>query len=273
MSLWNSLYWSGEAGSEALTQRLQQALTQHAYTLYNPFGLIPGRSYPVTLKLFLGPASGGWRRLLAEATQPADLAAVAAALSQDGLCLWLGLDGTGGRTVVYSGGQPADPAQALLPHCAPGRTAADLQAALEGRAPTSAEAAAPAVAMVPLDALPPELHEQARALDEGQIGRMFDKISKNMLPEGAPAGAHALLQGQGPDWNSEGGRRIRALVSCLALPADWREPDFVTLRTAYQLHARRKRSPQARLYPGDAEAMAAVPDALDYTPIYGGREV
>jgi hypothetical protein len=59
-------------------------------------------------------------------------------------------------------------------------------------------------------------------------------------------------------------------MDCLRIP-DWRDPDFVTLRDAYALHKRRERSPNATLYPGDAEALAAVPDALTYTPVYAGK--
>ncbi|MBL8157537.1 MAG: hypothetical protein JNM70_25480, partial [Anaerolineae bacterium] len=44
------------------------------------------------------------------------------------------------------------------------------------------------------------------------------------------------------------------------------------LRDAYQLHSRRQRNPNARAYPGDEAVMAAVPDALMYTPVYGGAD-
>jgi hypothetical protein len=57
----------------------------------------------------------------------------------------------------------------------------------------------------------------------------------------------------------------------LTIPSDWQEPDFVTLRDAYQLHERRRRNPNAPLYPGDAEAMEAVSDALDYIVLYAGK--
>jgi hypothetical protein len=99
---------------------------------------------------------------------------------------------------------------------------------------------------------------------------MFARLSGNLAAKSA-AGAgdtNALLRQ--PDWNSAGGRKIVALLGCLAIPG-WREPDFVTLRDAYALHARRQRNPSARLYPGDAEAMDAVSDALVYTPIYAGK--
>ena len=61
-------------------------------------------------------------------------------------------------------------------------------------------------------------------------------------------------------------------MACLDVSNNWHEPDFVALRDAYQLHLRRQRNPKAMLYPGDTQAMGAVPNALEYTPIYGGIE-
>jgi hypothetical protein len=60
-------------------------------------------------------------------------------------------------------------------------------------------------------------------------------------------------------------------MNCLTIPLGWISPDFVALRDAYQLHERRRRNPNAMLYPGDAEAMAAVPNALDYAVVYAGK--
>ena len=95
-------------------------------------------------------------------------------------------------------------------------------------------------------------------------------LKKADSDERTAASARELIQP--PDWNSPGARRLHALVGCLTLPPNWRDPDFVTLRDAYQLHARRQRKPDARLYPGDEEIMARVPNALDYIPVYGGRD-
>jgi hypothetical protein len=64
------------------------------------------------------------------------------------------------------------------------------------------------------------------------------------------------------------------LMSCMSLlrvPKSWREPDFPTLRTAYWLHLRRRTQPNAPLLPGDDNALRRVPDALSYTPLYGGK--
>ena len=83
--------------------------------------------------------------------------------------------------------------------------------------------------------------------------------------------AQEMIAGNMPDWDSAGGKRIRALADLLTLPSDWREPDFVALRDAYQLHDRKRRNPNATLYPGDAEAMSKVPHALNFTPVYAGK--
>jgi hypothetical protein len=97
---------------------------------------------------------------------------------------------------------------------------------------------------------------------------MFRKMSGALAQKGVGGDPSELLRK--PDWNSAGGARIRALADCLNIP-NWQAPDFVTLRDAYALHERRRRSPNATPYPGDAEALAAVPDALDYTPVYYGK--
>jgi hypothetical protein len=109
----------------------------------------------------------------------------------------------------------------------------------------------------------------AGQVDLQQAGKLFERMSATLARKtNANPAADALLKQ--PDWSSAGGQRIRALMNCLGIPG-WQAPDFVTLRDAYALHQRHQRSPHARLYPGDAEALAAVPDALAYTPVYGGR--
>jgi hypothetical protein len=110
---------------------------------------------------------------------------------------------------------------------------------------------------------------------------MIDRLSQNLLnkvgqrtgtdAQSMSAAAQEMISPTPPDWNSPGGQRIRAVMQCLTVPDNWRDPDFVALRDAYQLRVRRQRKPDARLYPGDEEAMNRVPDALDYIPIYGGK--
>ncbi len=98
-----------------------------------------------------------------------------------------------------------------------------------------------------------------------------DFIKKITKVEGQADAARDLISGgDKPDWNSTGGVRIRAVMNCLTVGDNWREPDFDSLRDAYPLLERRRRNPNARTYPGDDAVMAKVPDALTYTPVYGG---
>jgi hypothetical protein len=90
--------------------------------------------------------------------------------------------------------------------------------------------------------------------------------------DAARAGAILAAAGQGQlDLNSLAGQAIAAHAAHAGLPEGWHIPDFITLRDAFAVHRRLQRFPNARLYPGDAEARDAVPDALAYTPLFGGR--
>jgi hypothetical protein len=124
--------------------------------------------------------------------------------------------------------------------------------------------------------LPDDIQALADQVDPRQAQKMFDRLSGNLIQKAggshATEAAHDLIGGNAPDWNSIGGRRIHALMRCLTTPDQWRDPTFVTLRDAYQLHRRRQRKPDARLYPGDEETMQRVPNALDYQPVYAGRD-
>jgi hypothetical protein len=48
------------------------------------------------------------------------------------------------------------------------------------------------------------------------------------------------------------------------------QPDYPTVSTAYRTAKRLSRNPNATLYPGDTDARNAVPDALDYMPVFYG---
>ncbi len=264
---WNNLYCRCDAAS-TVADTLRTALTAAGYTLYNPFGLIPGRSYPQSVRLFVAPAAAGWVRVIGELPD-----ALLPPLSPVGLCLRLALAGSAADVTIYADGQPAE-ADTLRPYLRGGWTLERLRRAMAG------EDAAPPdrtpVPDIPVDTLPPDVQALAGRVDPAQANKLFARLSGQMLERvggGDEAeAARALLAGDGvPDWNSPGGRRIRVLLDALGLPDDWRKPDFTALRDAYQLHERRRRLPDARLYPGDAETMARVPDALDYQVVYGGR--
>ncbi|MBE0691179.1 MAG: hypothetical protein IH587_13755, partial [Anaerolineae bacterium] len=90
---------------------------------------------------------------------------------------------------------------------------------------------------------------------------------------GEAAAARMLIeQPDAPDWDGVAGARLRGVAQAFGLPDDWQSPDFVSVRDAYQASARRQRKPDAPLFPGDAEALAAVGDAPAYLPVFGGRD-
>lgn len=272
MAKWSSLYLSSDIPGETVQQHIQTTLAGRGYTLYDPFGLIPGRAYPEVVRVFIAPDSAGLRRILVEVTAPTMLTTLAQTLSEQGRCLLAALDGSDATLAVYEQGESTELETALIPDLRDGKTADDLNHVLFNVASLPAVEEEEQVVMVPLDALPDDVQDMARGLDERQTKKMFDKISRRVLKPEEQSAARNLIAGQKPDWNSPGGRRIRALMDCLNVPAGWRTPDFTTLRTAYQLHKRRQRKPDARLYPGDADAMAAVPDALTFVPVYAGKE-
>ncbi len=268
---WGSLYLPS-AEHENIVAALRQYLAQSGYSLYDPFGLLPGKSYPRTIRLFVALPVARWVRIIGLAD-----ASVCLALSRLGLCLALELDAAEAVITVYDGGTQVDPESALLPHLRAGSSAADLAKALHQ----------PDIGLVEKEAsgvfghMPDDVRALSDKVDMGKAQSMFDRLSSGLInkvgqrtgsdSEAMSEAARGLLSGNTPDWNSAGGRRIRALMQCLTVPENWRTPDFTTLRDAYQLHTRRQRTPNARLYPGDAETLAQVPDALTYIPVYGGQ--
>jgi hypothetical protein len=127
---------------------------------------------------------------------------------------------------------------------------------------------------LPFTVLPDDIQSMAGGVDKGTAEKMFNRLTGQLMKKvgGDSDAARALISGEAaPEWNSDGGKRIQAVMSCLNIPENWRDPDFTALRDAYPLHERRRRLPNARLYPGDETLMAKVPDALTYLPVYGGR--
>ncbi|MBZ0296574.1 MAG: hypothetical protein K8L99_28695 [Anaerolineae bacterium] len=265
---WGSLYLP-YAEQETVATLLRDTLALLGYTSYDPFGLIPGKAYDQNVRLFVTPPVEGWLRVVG-----LPQTVICEALSQKALCLSLELNGTEATIDVFVNGQQVEPEPALAEFV---RTGADLHQALNAQNLRLAEEPTDPV----FDNLSDELQSMAAGVDNRQAQKMFERLSGGLVKkmgqrtgtdaDAMSADARGLLGENAPDWNSQGGQRIRAVMGCLTVPENWREPDFVSLRDAYQLHRRRQRKPDARLYPGDAEALAKVPDALDYIPVYGGR--
>ncbi len=255
MTAWQSLYLPSEGD---IAGSLKNALTSRGYTPFDPFGLLPAKTYPQAVRLFVAPAKGGWTRVIG-APDPLILPE----LSLLAPCLLVELDGAAARIEAYTEGEAAAPELALMTYA---HEHDCIHLALEG---TPNVSRTPSLGGVALDALPNDVQALAEQVDARHAESLFARISGTLASKGGtnPEAAELLRQ---PEWNSAGGALISALMDCLRIPK-WRAPDFVTLRDAYALHKRLERTPGARLYPGDAEALAAVPDALTYTPVYMGK--
>jgi hypothetical protein len=261
---WDSLFLPS-ANQDSVAATLRQSLENFGYTLFNPFGIMPGKSYARSVRLFVAPAENDWVRVIGTPDPR-----LVAPLSAFGACLYLALHGADAQMAIYTRGDFRQLETELRPYLRPDRTADDLLRAIHDELPEIAEETGPIFTM-----LPDDVQQLSANVDPRQAQKLFDRLTGNLLKktesdEHMADAARELIQP--PDWNSTGARRLHALVGCLTLPPNWRDPDFVTLRDAYQLHARRQRKPDARLYPGDEAIMARVPDALDYIPVYGGRD-
>ncbi|MBC8100654.1 MAG: hypothetical protein H7Y11_14535 [Armatimonadetes bacterium] len=263
MSAWYSLYLYHPNDP---TQQLLTSVIASGWIPYDPFGLMPGApAYLHTVKLFVAPAHEGWVRVVcAPDAPPTD--ALLLALGQHVLCLYAGvLEGRAVLRVYHSAGSidaAVLPTLAAMP-AAPWQAALDLP---DGDATDSAKS----TSGLPLDVLGGGVQRMAASVDAKQAQSMFDKLAGRVLKGDQRAAAQGLIQQGKVDWASAGGRKVAAALACLVLP-DWREPDYIALRDAYQLQRRRQRNANAPLYPGDAQALAAVPDALAYTPVFGGK--
>ncbi len=264
MTAWHSLYLRC-ADRDQVRIALEKALAALGYERYDPFGLMPGKAYPQTVRLFIAPVMAGWVRVLGE---PDDR--LLSPLSQIAPCLQVALDGINANIETYAEGQSADPKTALIPYLRDDCSPDQLHNALQ-ETKTAAPSAEKSTGL-PLEALPEEVQTMAKGVSNRQAQRMFDRLSKQLLSKDTDQdeAARQLIHPEKPDWNSAGGRQISALMGCLTVPLTWRDPDFDTLRDAYPLHTRRQRNPKTLLLPGDAEIMAQVPDALDYHPVYAG---
>lgn len=284
MHHWHSLYRHAPAQDlAALAQRLRDQLTGMGYSLYDPFGLMPGPAYPVTARAFLLPPDmlqqelnreRVWLRVLIETDERAAAESLARTLSEGApLLLDLSVNAKIAALSVWREGEPVPgkPADALQDILAPGRSADELQKAFAHKLDPPPLEQAGEVGGVPLDQMPDDVQKMAKQVNAKSVGKLFQKLSQQLLQTQDREAAQAVLKNQ-PDWESKGARRIRAVMACLDVPSNWRTPDFATLRQAYALQKRQERRPDAPSYPGDEEALNAVPDALKTVPVYAGRE-
>jgi hypothetical protein len=274
---WYRLFvWSNDAAHVATA--LRTPLEALDYVPFDPFpggtGTPPGLTY--TVRLFVALPQRDWITVLGE--YPVDLLPdFNREIGAPVVVGWL-TEADGGLALYQDGARRDDPA-AFAPYLRPGQPPDVLPRAFAGEIKVDVlERDQPPVAVLGADALPPELQQlaQDQGADPVKASKMFQKVSNKLLKRMGSGEeqeqARAMFMGSGQDvWNSLNGQRIRAIISLLTLPDNWRVPSLQTMRDAYQVHRLRQRAPRLMLMPGDQETLDAVPDALDYTPVYLGR--
>jgi hypothetical protein len=267
---WHSLYLP-TADAPAVAAALVDTLQQHGYQRYDPFA--GGSGTPPGLKVFIrhyvAPAVDGWVRVLGDPDP-----VVFSDLSSRWTLLhgWLS-DSDSGIEVYENRAAVPDGLSAYLRS---GKTDNDLKRALQGAVPTAADR--------PASILPDDVQQlaqdyrvnpqQANRMIDRLTGQLFGKLDRQSGGEASAMQAQAralAMGGNRPDWNSAAGQRLKALASVLTLPANWREPDFIAVRDAYQAARMLRRNPNARLMPDEQAALKALPNALVYEAVYMGR--
>jgi hypothetical protein len=268
---WHSLFVPSNNADE-IASVLSDALVALSYRRYDPFPGGTGLSFgwKRQIRHFVAPPAAQWTRVLGEPDTEA-LQIVAAALDVPVLHVWL--DGDRSGVAVYVAGGVTAGLNALGEWLRPDRRPEDLARALDGSAPAPVlHDESPQVLAVPL---PPDIQQMAEQVNPKEAEKMMARLTKTVFGklegEAAQAGsdARSMLDGGSP-WNTDAGRRLRAVMDCLTLPDDWRVPNHADVREAYQVARTRRHNPDALCLPGDDEALKLVPNVLDYKQIYAG---
>ncbi|HML24557.1 MAG TPA: hypothetical protein PKD09_23090 [Aggregatilinea sp.] len=278
---WHSLYLP-LTDAAPVAETLRSLLKDEGYRAYDPFpggmGTPPGLREMV--RVFVAPPQDGWVRVLGDV--PANvIEALGAQLGVPVLHGWLTPE-DGGFALVHNGVRHTEP-EAIAGALVPDQSPDQLRRAFAGEIDVPViDSDQPPVVALGMDALPPELQALAQQKDVNpdKAAKMFEKMSGNLFRKIGGGGgdsdeqaqARAMMMGQQQNvWNSLAGQRVRAAANVLDLPDNWRTPTLEAVREAYQVHRLRERNPRLTLMPGDKEAMQAIPDALDYIPVYFGR--
>lgn len=282
--MWHRLYLPLDESSP-LVEALRSLGDAQGYQFFDPFpggtGTPPG--LVETVRLFVAPPQDGWVCVLGQPDETW-LLDLSKRTGVPVLYGWL-TEENGGFARFYDGIRRDDPA-VFEPYLRPEQTLGTLQQAFEGQlaVPVVDSEGQPPVIVAGADGLPPEIQQiaQDRDVDLNRVEKIWQRLSDSIFGKLArqfggettaeQAQAREIFSGGRRDlWNSQHGQRVRAIAGVLRLPANWQEPSWDTVRDAYQVHRLRQRSPRMPLIPSDREAMAALPEALDYTPVYMGR--
>ncbi len=259
-----------------LQTHLKNSLQALGYTFYDPFA--GGTGTPVGLQQrvrgFMGSLEGGWSRLIFAPNEvwPDEVA-------RDILAGMSVIKAVYTSAEQFEVGTIADGMVGLMAFLRPGLSEADLQqsAIMTAILPTAQTTA------TTLTDLPPELQKyaQEQGVDAGQVDKLMQKMSKGVFKkmgneQDAQKQAKSAIAGvpKQPEveWNSPAGQALQRVMACLTVPEKWTHPDWKTLTGAYQAARQLQRDPKALMLPGDKQAMAALPNSLEFIPLYMGKK-
>jgi hypothetical protein len=267
MAEWHSVFVQATESSSP-AEALRLSLAEHGYQAYDPFpgGMGTPPKFRTFARVFVGPATDGWVRLIGDLGP--DRAAVIEAVAAKMPVL----------EAVLSGDQPALNAYGapLDSFAKAGHNTANIQAALHTTATGRGKKNEAA------NTMPAELADYARSqgLNPNQLGGVFNRMSQNIFGQlGRQSGENAdSLKAQAGamlasvDWESDPARRLSNALELTSLPNNWRLPDFVAVRDAYQSARMLARNAKASLLPYEKSALQAVPNVMEhYTPLFMGK--
>ena len=268
---WHSLY-APVSDVDRVAEALRRALVAHGYALYDPFPGGSGFAAPGWKRLirqFAAPPSAGWVRVVGE-PDPDVLSQAAASLGVP--LIYASLTRAGAGLSIWSAEGSSGVPEAFAPWLRADKTPDDLRRALAGEVPADSDG--PEGAMIGGVPLPEDVRELARQVDAGQAEKLMGSLTRSLfgkLGGKAEAQARALIGAGGSPWQTPAGAALRAALDCLAVPQDWRVLSFEEVSDAYQVARARQRHPRGLRLPGDDEALALVPDALDYRLVFAGK--
>jgi hypothetical protein len=257
---------------EVLSQVIKSVLENDGFKLYDPFA--GGTGTPVGIKerlrMFLAPPLEGWTRL---AIAPQDvfsqphLESVAIQTNVAILNLQV-VSEEAFQVIGYEQGKalamPENFGAFLRSGTSPehimqvwrGET---LQAVKDGGSDLPAD----------IQAFAEQKGVNVKAVDR-MMGKMTRRINKKMQGENQDAAKAALASNSGMNWKSVGARTLLGVAECLAIPAEWRSPDWQLLTDAYQ--AARQKQRGGLILPTDEKMLQSLPDALNYQPLYFAKK-
>lgn len=276
---WQRILVASEDATQLITA-LKVIYQAHEYKPYDPFP--GGTGTPVRLadkvRLFVCPPDGGWLRVCVspeDMVPPAILREIAQTTHAALIDSQLHSTEQFEITVYNPDAEPQSGPDSLLRYLKPDLSSETLFTVWQQDF-QPAEAA-------PASDLPDEIQQLAR--DKGvsmkQVDKLMQRVSRRVFgkmesQEGKDVESvarDALKAGsEGVHWGSVAAQHLLAVMECLAVPVDWHLPAWKTLSGAHQLARQRQRIPGGLTLPGDEDLLTALPDALDYTPLYFGQK-